>query len=108
MIEIKSPGRICFFGDHQDYLGLPVISGTIDRYIYIKATKIESSFFEVILIDFNESLKIEFKNDPKKISTSDYFRAGLYVLEKNGIIPNQGYKIEINGDLVKSSQIFDV
>ena len=99
MIEIKSPGRICFFGDHQDYLGLPVISGTIDRYIYIKATKIESSFFEVILIDFNESLKIEFKNDPKKISTSDYFRAGLYVLEKNGIIPNQGYKIEINGDL---------
>ncbi|MEM9867554.1 MAG: galactokinase family protein, partial [Bacteroidota bacterium] len=33
MIEISVPARICFYGDHQDYLGLPVIAGTIDRYI---------------------------------------------------------------------------
>jgi len=32
-VEVKAPGRICFFGDHQDYLGLPVIAATIDRYI---------------------------------------------------------------------------
>ncbi len=99
MIQIKCPGRICFFGDHQDYLGLPVISGTIDRYIYIKATETKSKFFEISLLDYNKSMKIEFKNDINKISSSDYFRAGLYVLEKNGIIPNRGYKIEINGDL---------
>lgn len=99
MIQIKSPGRICFFGDHQDYLGLPVISGTINRYIYLKATEIKSNFFEVNLVDYNQTLIIEFKNDLKKILSSDYFRAGLYVLEKNGIIPDKGYKIEINGDL---------
>ena len=24
-MEISTPGRICLFGEHQDYLGLPVI-----------------------------------------------------------------------------------
>tara|TARA_B100001057_G_scaffold501292_1_gene623325 strand:+ start:1552 stop:2640 length:1089 start_codon:yes stop_codon:yes gene_type:complete len=99
LIQIKSPGRICFFGDHQDYLGLPVIAGTIDRYIYLKASRIKYDFFEINLLDYDKSIKVEFKNDPKKISSSDYFRAGLCVLEKNGIVPDKGYKIDINGDL---------
>ena len=25
-IAVSSPGRICLFGEHQDYLGLPVIA----------------------------------------------------------------------------------
>ena len=37
MIEFKTPARVCFFGDHQDYLDLPVIAGTINRYIHLKA-----------------------------------------------------------------------
>jgi len=28
-MEINTPGRICFFGEHQDYLGLPVIAMAI-------------------------------------------------------------------------------
>ena len=27
----KAPGRVCLFGDHQDYLGLPIIATTIDK-----------------------------------------------------------------------------
>ena len=30
---VHSPARVCLFGDHQDYLGLPVIAGTIDRFM---------------------------------------------------------------------------
>jgi galactokinase len=28
--SISSPGRICLFGEHQDYLGLPVIPMAIN------------------------------------------------------------------------------
>ena len=28
-MEISTPGRICLFGEHQDYLGLPVIAMAI-------------------------------------------------------------------------------
>ena len=36
MLEISYPGRICLFGEHQDYLGLPVISMAIPLYSTIK------------------------------------------------------------------------
>ena len=29
-IEVTAPGRICLFGEHQDFLGLPVIACAID------------------------------------------------------------------------------
>ena len=40
MIKVEAPARICFFGDHQDYLNLPVIAGTINRFIHIEGKKI--------------------------------------------------------------------
>ena len=33
MIKISTPGRICLFGEHQDYLGLPVIAAAISRRV---------------------------------------------------------------------------
>lgn len=99
MIEISTPGRICFYGDHQDYLGLPVISGTINRYVYLKAIPTDFSFFEINLLNFKKSLKVHFQNNPNTILAGDYFRSVLFVLSKEGIIPNKGYKIEISGNL---------
>ena len=96
MIEISTPGRICFYGDHQDYLGLPVISGTINRYIYLRAKPIDSNFFEINLLDFDKSIKVEFSPDPEKIKPGDYFRSGLVILNKEGIIPDQGYRIDLS------------
>ena len=32
-----APGRVCLFGDHQDYLELPVIACAIDRMMQIDA-----------------------------------------------------------------------
>ncbi|MHA2288032.1 MAG: mevalonate kinase family protein [Promethearchaeota archaeon] len=42
---ISSPGRICLFGEHQDYLGLPVIPMAINRrlYLYYKVESNKSS-----------------------------------------------------------------
>ena len=34
-----APGRTCLFGDHQDYLGLPVIACAISRNIKLTATE---------------------------------------------------------------------
>ena len=31
-MEIVTPGRICLFGEHQDYLGLPVIALAISLH----------------------------------------------------------------------------
>ena len=34
-VMYKAPGRICLFGDHQDYLGLPIIACAINRFVEV-------------------------------------------------------------------------
>ena len=38
-MKIVTPGRICLFGEHQDYLGLPIIALAISLHSSIIATK---------------------------------------------------------------------
>ena len=38
-LEITTPGRICLFGEHQDYLGLPVIAMAISLRANISGYK---------------------------------------------------------------------
>lgn len=42
-ITAVAPGRICLFGEHQDYLGLPVIAMAVDRDFRIEFTPDEST-----------------------------------------------------------------
>ena len=44
-VMFKAPGRICLFGDHQDYLGLPIIACAIDLFIEFSAISNESEMF---------------------------------------------------------------
>ncbi|MEP2935009.1 MAG: galactokinase family protein [Gilvibacter sp.] len=98
-IHVKAPARICLFGDHQDYLGLPVIACAIDRYIYIKATPNKSQRFEFDLPDLGTSLSIPIKESPKELEARDYFRSSLSVLGREGIVPDKGYNITLHGDI---------
>ncbi|MBT8262198.1 MAG: galactokinase [Bacteroidia bacterium] len=95
----KAPGRICLFGDHQDYLGLPVIACAINRYIQIKGSSNNTNLFKISMPD----LKLEFvlpldKND-KPLKKGDHLEAVMKVVNRYGCIPDQGYDIEILGDL---------
>jgi len=99
MIEIKVPARICFYGDHQDYLGLPVIAGTIDRYINLKATPNSDRKFHIKLLDLKEVTSISVDDDLKYIGSDDYFRSVMMVLKRQGFHFDQGYDIEISGNI---------
>ena len=48
-VMYKAPGRICLFGDHQDYLGLPIIACAINRFVEVSAISNESEMFHLIL-----------------------------------------------------------
>lgn len=98
-LSIKAPGRICLFGDHQDYLGLPVIAATIDRYVYIEASPIDSPFLQIDLLDFSRQQTIALNETIDHLAPRDYFRSALRVLEREGIVINKGYRIKIWGDI---------
>ncbi|PWL37464.1 GHMP kinase [Flagellimonas aquimarina] len=99
MIEVSAPARICFYGDHQDYLDLPVIAGAINRFIHIKAIPNEQSEFRILLADLGEEKVISIHDALKNISNGDYFRSGISVLKTYGFKFKRGYTIEIHGTI---------
>ena len=94
MISLKVPGRICFFGDHQDYLGLPVIAGTINRFLYLEANPINPTNFQVELSDTQESYSLDL-SFPLSQKPKNYFESGLQYLQNKGAGFSQGYAIRI-------------
>ena len=113
MIKVEAPARICFFGDHQDYLNLPVIAGTINRFIHIEGELINEKSYSIHLADIEEFRIIDLNKEIKKIQNGDYLLSVLEVLKKAGFFFNQGYKIKIFGNIpinagISSSSAFVV
>lgn len=99
IIKIVSPGRTCLFGDHQDYLGLPVIACAISKYISLNAYENSSFVFRIQLPDIGEERIIDIHDDFKILKKRDYFASSLKVLKRYGCIPDRGFNITIRGDL---------
>ncbi|MHA1284250.1 MAG: mevalonate kinase family protein [Promethearchaeota archaeon] len=100
MIRIKAPGRICLFGEHQDYLNYPIIAMAISRYIYLEAKRISENKFIINFPDINNKIEIELKN--KELiyeSKRDYIRSGYNQFLRLGAKFEKGYKITITGDI---------
>ena len=98
-ISVKAPGRVCFFGDHQDYLGLPVIAATIDRYIYIEATPKEDQSLTINFLDLDQQRTIQPEESLDSLKDRDYLRSALRVLKRAGINLQQGFQVNLYGDI---------
>ena len=94
-----APGRICLFGDHQDYLKLPVIACAINRFINIEATSNKKNVFDFNLLDLNKKTQIDFYSDLNNIAKGDFLRTALKVVRKIDCIPDRGYDIEIKSNI---------
>lgn len=101
MEEIISiaPGRTCLFGDHQDYLGLPIIACAINKHITLTAKKNNSNTFHIDLPDINKKRTIDIFDDFGTLEKEDFFQSTLQVLARYHCIPNQGYDIHITGTI---------
>ena len=94
-----APGRICLFGDHQDYLGLPVIACAIDRDINLTVEQNTTKVFKLKMVDINEERIINIDETFTELKPRDYFASSLRVLRRHGCIPNVGYDITITGNI---------
>ncbi|MHA1107241.1 MAG: mevalonate kinase family protein [Promethearchaeota archaeon] len=100
MLKIKSPGRICLFGEHQDYLGYPIISLAISKYIYIDAKRITEPKLMINLLDTNENIEIILNQKELEYeSKRDYIKSGYNLFLRKGIKFEKGYEISIKGDI---------
>ena len=95
----KAPARICLFGDHQDYLGLPVIACAIDKYIFIDGKPNKSNFLNFDLRDLGKKISINLNDNLKEIEKGDHIKYVLKSLKKNKIVINKGYDIKVKSEI---------
>lgn len=99
VIKVSAPGRICLFGEHQDYLGLCVISAAIDRRISVSGVRIDEKILEIELPDIGgkEIIHLGKENSPK--NKRDYLRSSFNVLHRSGIEISSGYRCRIESTI---------
>lgn len=100
IVTASTPGRICLFGEHQDYLGLPVIAAAISRRIQISANSSEQSGFRLNLPDIQSVVDIPFDGNPLPYpQIRDYFRSAVNVLLREGFTFSKGIEGEVRGNI---------
>ncbi|WP_338876335.1 galactokinase family protein [Spirosoma sp. SC4-14] len=99
-VSISTPGRICLFGEHQDYLGLPVIAAAISCRIHITAERVDQPHVRLNLPDINSqelfslaSLPLTYQHD------RDYFRSAINVLLRKGFQFSTGIEGKVRGEI---------
>ncbi len=96
--QIRVPGRVCFFGDHQDYIGLPIIAAAIDRFITLTAQPNGLDCFNITLKNTNTTRRIplslkDFTAQP------DHFFSGMSVMLNEGALFEKGYDLVLEGNI---------
>lgn len=97
-MEVSTPGRICLFGEHQDYLGLPVIALAISLRSSITAAKRRD---RKIIIDMPNLNRVEnFSLDDLEYKKDrDYFKSAIRLCLNKGLRFSNGFEAKIESDI---------
>lgn len=95
----RASGRVCLFGDHQDYLELPIIACAIDRYIEIKGIQNSTREFHFDMLDLNKKRSFSIDESFEHLEKGDHIASALRVLRRYDCIPMIGYDLKISGNI---------
>jgi len=96
-LTVTAPGRVCLFGEHQDYLGLPVIAGAIDLELTVALTTEHDLLnrYRLILHDLDHDEIINMAMPIVYQHSKDYLRAVVKTLARDGVPLPQALTAEI-------------
>ena len=99
-MKVSAPGRICLFGEHQDYLGLDVIASAISLRFYIEATPREDNIFFLSMPDINKEEQFLPSNHLTYTNSRDYLKAVVNVLKREcGIEFKKGFNFKFTSEI---------
>lgn len=98
-LKISTPGRICLFGEHQDYLHLPIVAVAISLRISITGKRRNDRLIHISLPDISRT---EIINPDEPITYTrerDYFKSSLKVLLRKGYTFSGGFDCTVSGKI---------
>lgn len=97
-----APGRICLFGEHQDYLKLPVIAAAIDLQVTINGNLRPDRRVCVSMPDIDTADSFELPSRGKTLACRhdrDYFHSAINVLSRAGFYWQTGFDCTVRGNI---------
>ncbi|MCG3117941.1 MAG: Galactokinase [bacterium] len=98
-LRVSTPGRVCLFGEHQDYLDLPVIPCAISRRITIVGERRPEPWVHLALPDIQAKLSFSLAAVLPYQEERDYFRSAVNVLRRAGFTFSAGIDGVVRGDI---------
>ena len=99
-LSVSTPGRICLFGEHQDYLGLPVIAAAISRRIDLTASPRPDQQVVIHLPDLNRTESFNLNGPLPYVAGRDYFRSAVNVLRRTEKADlTTGFEVTVRGNI---------
>ena len=97
-MELSTPGRICLFGEHQDYLGLPVIPMGISLRTRLFGEQCLGRSFIINKSNLNEVESFSL-DDLAYTKPRDYFKSGVKVCMDEGLTFSNGFECELLSEI---------
>jgi galactokinase len=98
-LTISTPGRVCLFGEHQDYLALPVIPCAISLRARLCGKRTAGSDVEIHLPDIGGSERFPMTGDRGYVRERDYYRSVCNVLRAAGCTFSGGFVGEVRSTI---------
>ena len=97
-MEITTPGRICLFGEHSDYLGLPIIAMAISLRAKISGKKRTDNQVIIHKPDINEIERFSIE-DLRYTKSRDYFKSCIKICQNEGLVFSSGFECEVSSQI---------
>ncbi len=97
-MEITTPGRICLFGEHSDYLGLPIIAMAISLRAKIIGKKRTDNQVIIHKPDLNETETFSLE-DLSYTRSRDYFKSCIKTCQNEGLAFSSGFECEVSSQI---------
>ncbi|HTY57649.1 MAG TPA: galactokinase family protein, partial [Bacteroidota bacterium] len=98
-IAFSAPGRVCLFGEHQDYLGLPVVPCAISLRIRIEAARRSDMDVRIDCPDTGSREEFSLAGPLPYVRERDYFRSAVNVLRSEGFTFSRGLDCSVRGTI---------
>ncbi len=98
-LAISTPGRVCLFGEHQDYLNLPIIASAISLRVSVTGHKRNDDKIIVHLPDVGEEESFSLSEPIVYGKERDYFKSGVKVMRKHGFTFSSGMECLVRGEI---------
>jgi galactokinase len=99
ILTTSAPGRICLFGEHQDYLGLPVIAAAISRRIAVDGKYRPDRQVIIHLPDIHSEVSFNLEFPIAYTSDREYFKSALNILNRDGFTFSKGIEVSVHGNI---------